>query len=113
MKSQVKDKNGFDLSGGVDALDVNDFLSGGRLPFEKLKTAEVAGQGALGAVTSVSKEAGVKRKTTDTDPWAARTILLRRSVVERLARVATDEERKVSQVIRSYISRGLSRAEES
>jgi hypothetical protein len=113
MKSGEKGKYGFDLSGGADAIDVEDFLSGGRLAFEKPRTSEGAGQEALSAVTSVSEKAELKGKTTDTDPWVARTVLLRRSVVERLEKVAKDEEMKVSQVIRSYISRGLRRASTS
>jgi len=112
MKSEEKDKYGFDLSGGADALDVGDFLSGGRLPFEKPITHERVGHETSSTGTPVSKKVGVKGITADHDPWVARTILLRQSVADRLRKVAKDEETKVSQVIRTYISRGLKRAEE-
>ncbi len=113
MKSKEKDKGDrLDLSDGAMVLDVEDFLSGGRLPFEKTITTNTTGQGGSSSVVQVPNKTEVKGKTTGTDQWVARTILLRSSVVEKLEKVARDEEKKVSQVIRYYVSRGLRRAEE-
>jgi hypothetical protein len=48
----------------------------------------------------------------DGDAWTARTILLRQSIIERLAKVAKCEDINVSQRIRKMITRRLKRAEE-